>query len=182
MDKAIVDPRTVEGFEDLSHAEQISLLKEYSSSVKEEILKVTAQHPATEKLRNDLAYQKARADLLQEGSGIGSRTPVRKGAFGYRDVFTSEAAETPLFGKPTQIHNTNLFGFSSESTAHGIGFSTPTPAPAPAPRSTSPDSSLGFGSGSGFGAFASGSGTTQRDDFFLNQLNDPLYYSICASF
>ena len=48
MDKAIVDPRTLEGFEALSDAEQISLLKEYSSSVKAEILKVTAQQQATE--------------------------------------------------------------------------------------------------------------------------------------
>lgn len=168
MEKLIVDPRTSGDFEDLSEALQISLLKEYLNSVKGEITKVTAQQQETEKLRNDLAYQKAKADLLQESMGAAPRpsaTPVRKGAFGLRDIFSSEAAETPSFGKPSRIHSMDIFGFStaggSDTAATRLDYSTP--APASVPARTSSDPLLGSGSGSAsFGYSAGGGGSSPR--------------------
>ena len=116
----IEDPREREDFDKLSPDEQSHRLKVYleelKSAMAERLSERIKEFETLEKNRQDAAYQKARADILEERERDRAKReenkPAKKSSRDLEDdVFARSKGSTPLFGKTRESRRSTMFGF-----------------------------------------------------------------------
>ena len=116
----IEDPREREDFDKLSPDEQSHRLKVYleelKSAMAERLSERIKEFETLEKIRQDAAYQKARADILEERERDRAKReenkPAKKSSRDLEDdVFARSKGSTPLFGKTRESRRSTMFGF-----------------------------------------------------------------------